>query len=153
MRRILTGSIAAAAAAAFMTLSHTGPATAQVAGPRIAAPFAAPATPLVTQVQWRRRGWGGRRVWRGRRAWGPRRYWRPRAYWRGPRYRYYGPGWGWWGPAAAAGFATGLLLAPRPYYAAPVYDDAIAYCIRRFRSYDIRTRTYLGYDGRRHPCP
>jgi len=31
--------------------------------------------------------------------------------------------------------------------------NADAYCERRFRSYDRRTGTYLGYDGRRHPCP
>ena len=41
-----------------------------------------------------------------------------------------------------------------PYaYRAPVYDGAVAYCMRRFRSYDPYTMTYLGYDGRRHPCP
>jgi hypothetical protein len=46
-----------------------------------------------------------------------------------------------------------------PYYPAyPVYrpyplDPAIAYCIRRFKSYDVHSRTYLGYDGRRHRCP
>ena len=28
-----------------------------------------------------------------------------------------------------------------------------AYCMRRFRSYDPGTGTYLGYDGVRHPCP
>ncbi len=41
------------------------------------------------------------------------------------------------------------------YYGRPwlVEDDAIRYCMRRFRSYDPVSRTYLGYDGRRHPCP
>jgi hypothetical protein len=38
----------------------------------------------------------------------------------------------------------------RPYYG---YDPAIAYCMRRFRSYDPYSMTYLGYDGLRHPCP
>ena len=28
-----------------------------------------------------------------------------------------------------------------------------AYCAQRFKSYDPRTGTYLGYDGFRHPCP
>jgi hypothetical protein len=28
-----------------------------------------------------------------------------------------------------------------------------SYCAQRFRSYDPRSGTYLGYDGRRHPCP
>ena len=31
--------------------------------------------------------------------------------------------------------------------------DMIAYCARRFKSYDPQARTYLGYDGARHPCP
>ena len=29
----------------------------------------------------------------------------------------------------------------------------VAYCSRRFRSYDPGSRTYLGKDGRRHSCP
>jgi hypothetical protein len=36
------------------------------------------------------------------------------------------------------------------------YSDATSdpsYCMRRFRSYDPTTGTYLGYDGLRHPCP
>jgi hypothetical protein len=32
-------------------------------------------------------------------------------------------------------------------------DAAIDYCMRRFRSYDPGSMTYLGYDGRRHRCP
>ena len=35
----------------------------------------------------------------------------------------------------------------------PGDGDAVAYCRQRFKSYDIRTQTYLGYDGQRHPCP
>ena len=80
--------------------------------------------------------------------------------------------------AAAAGAAAGLLLggilgsqfrdrdryedrgpvyyypapAPRAYYPAP-YDPAIAYCMRRFKSYDPYSMTYVGYDGRLHYCP
>jgi hypothetical protein len=27
-----------------------------------------------------------------------------------------------------------------------------AYCMRRFKSYDPRSESYLGYDGRRHHC-
>jgi hypothetical protein len=29
----------------------------------------------------------------------------------------------------------------------------IAYCARRYRSYDVNTGTYLGRDGLRHSCP
>ena len=28
----------------------------------------------------------------------------------------------------------------------------VGYCMRRFRSYDPRSGTYLGSDGLRHPC-
>jgi hypothetical protein len=63
----------------------------------------------------------------------------------------------------------------RPYYANPYYVDSgyvdsgyvdpgyyaqsyargggVDYCIRRYRSYDQRSGTFLGNDGRRHPCP
>lgn len=74
---------------------------------------------------------------------------------------------------AAAAFLGGLVLggiiaAQRPYYYDgynpypdryyPAYryrhsDPAIAYCMRRFKSYDPYTMTYLGYDGLRHGCP
>ena len=30
--------------------------------------------------------------------------------------------------------------------------DAVAYCMQTYKSYDPRSGTYLGYDGRRHPC-
>lgn len=36
---------------------------------------------------------------------------------------------------------------------APPDGDSVAYCRQRFKSYDVRTGTYLGYDGLRHPCP
>jgi hypothetical protein len=87
----------------------------------------------------------------------------------------WGRGWGW---GAGAGFVAGTIiggaLAPRyypgpyyygpgPYYGpAPVYadpgavdpgGDPVAYCMSRFKSYDPRSGTYLGYDGLRHPCP
>lgn len=78
---------------------------------------------------------------------------------RGYRYRYrypgywyggYWPYW-WWG-------AADVFAAEWPYYydygyEAPTYDSAVAYCLQRFRSYDPASGTYLGYDGRRHPCP
>lgn len=34
-----------------------------------------------------------------------------------------------------------------------MYDDAIADCAARFRSYDPETQTYLGRDGRVRRCP
>lgn len=73
---------------------------------------------------------------------------------------------GWRGPGFAFGFGYGY-----PYYSSYAYDDApyyyadetvgaaveddsaIAYCQQRYRSYDVASQTYLGYDGERHPCP
>jgi hypothetical protein len=39
------------------------------------------------------------------------------------------------------------------YAAAPDYNASVQYCMDRFKSYDVRSRTYLGYDGERHSCP
>jgi BA14K-like protein len=36
---------------------------------------------------------------------------------------------------------------------APGGDDAVAYCMQTYRSYDPASGTYLGFDGYRHPCP
>jgi hypothetical protein len=51
----------------------------------------------------------------------------------------------------------GYYYEPYPFYPYHVYrgypGDAVAYCMRRFRSYDPYSGTYLGYDGFRHPCP
>ena len=43
-----------------------------------------------------------------------------------------------------------------PAYAPPpraVGGDAVAYCMQRYRSYDPRSGTYMGYDGIRRACP
>lgn len=75
-------------------------------------------------------------------------------------------GWGYGAAGFAAGALLGSALVARPYYygyyGPPAYayepgagypDDAEANCEQRFRSYDPASGTYLGYDGRRHPCP
>ncbi len=89
--------------------------------------------------------------------------------------RYVRRGGGGAGPAVAAGIASlfiggliasqayrpgpgyyGYAYVPGPgyYYGpAPGYGGAVAYCIRRFKSYDPYSMTYLGYDGYRHSCP
>ena len=75
------------------------------------------------------------------------------------------------------GFGTGLVIggalgSSYGYYGAPYgygyYDDgyyeeplvavapdgdAVEYCKRRFKSYDVRSGTDRGYDGLRHACP
>jgi hypothetical protein len=98
----------------------------------------------------------------------------------GQRWAGGGPGWrgghGWHGgrrggggfyPGVAAGLAFGSTYG---YYGSPYYydetyydeptvavvpsgGDSEAYCAQRFKSYDPRSGTYLGYDGLRHPCP
>jgi len=58
--------------------------------------------------------------------------------------------------AGALGLATGAIIggAIAQSQAAPAYGSNVhAYCAQRFRSYDPASGTYLGYDGRRHPCP
>jgi hypothetical protein len=72
----------------------------------------------------------------------------------GHRYRYYGGYWPYWG------WGWGVVASAWPYYYDDDYyyngyvdDSAIAYCVRRFKSYDLASRTYLGYDGYRHSCP
>lgn len=71
------------------------------------------------------------------------------------------------GYGVGAGLATGLILggalaASNPGYG--YYDDGYyaqapyagggneEYCMQRYRSYDPASGTYLGFDGRRHPC-
>jgi hypothetical protein len=68
----------------------------------------------------------------------------------GPYGPYYGPGPVYVGPGPyyPAPYVAGPVVRP-----GPVYSDAVAYCARRYRSYDPRSGTYLGYDGLRHPCP
>jgi BA14K-like protein len=68
----------------------------------------------------------------------------------GPYGPYYGPGPYYVGPGPyyPAPYVAGPVVRP-----GPVYSDAVAYCMRRYRSYDPRSGTFLGYDGLRHPCP
>ncbi|MCK7473868.1 MAG: BA14K family protein [Rhodopseudomonas palustris] len=105
-------------------------------------------------------GWqgGGRPGWHG-----------------GGRPGWHGGGWRHYHRGYYPGFATGVGFgfgAPyySSYYYAPSYyyeddDDgepvvaiqtdqrSVAYCMRRFKSYNPETGTYLGYDGRRHRRP
>jgi hypothetical protein len=82
-----------------------------------------------------------------------RRYGGGYYYWRGGCYLRR-PGGVWFGVAPS--------YCEPEYYPPPVYyppfgyyspSAAIAYCARRYRSYDPMTQTFLGYDGFRHPCP
>jgi len=132
------------ALAGVMAVTAVLPASAQVARP-LAAQAAAGADDAVTPVYWRGRGWGWGGVGAGFAAGAllgagiaaSRPYYG--GYYGGPYY--YGP----------------AYYAPAPVYGPPVYaapgGDAVAYCMRRYKSYDPSSGTFLGYDGLRHPCP
>jgi hypothetical protein len=73
-------------------------------------------------------------------------------------YGYRGNRYGYGGYAPYLGVGVGALALSSAYYGggydAYAYDDSgVEYCIQRFRSYDLESRTYLGYDGYRHSCP
>jgi hypothetical protein len=82
----------------------------------------------------------------------------------GPRYGYRRPGYGyyhggywysnpWW--ATGAGLAVGALAGAAigaATHPAPVGTDHVAWCQNRYRSYDVRTNTFVGYDGIRREC-
>jgi hypothetical protein len=88
-----------------------------------------------------------------------------------PEYSYgYSPGYSY----SSSGYSYGPSPAPKYGYSAPSYSNSdysspgsayayspgystagnsSSYCQQRFRSYDPASGTYLGYDGKRHPCP
>lgn len=66
----------------------------------------------------------------------------------------YGPGPYYYdGPYGPPPYAPAYGPGPAPGYYAGGGDDAVAYCMSRYKSYDPRSGTFLGYDGYRHPCP
>jgi BA14K-like protein len=148
MRTLMTGSAVAALVGTALTVMSPLPASAQLARPQTAVSIGGDNN-LLTDVQWRRGGYG----WRGGRGYG----YRP----------WVGAGVGLaTGLAIGSAFASPYYYAPPPrvyyedddapaYYRAPgpVGGNATAYCMQRFQSYDPRSGTYLGYDGQRHPCP
>jgi len=146
-KRVLNLSLAAAVAAGVLAVSN-GASAAPFADP-LAIKNAAPAG--VEAVRWGGRGFGG-----GGRGWGGRGWG--------------GGGFGWGVGAGLLGGAIigGALAAPyyygAPYYPPTVYDPGyypapaygggdVAYCARRYRSYDPASGTFLGNDGLRHSCP
>jgi hypothetical protein len=122
------------AASALLMVAATTAGAPAMAAP-IGQPLAAkPATVLTEQVYWRR-GWG----------WGPGAFvggLAAGAIIGGAIAAPYGPGPYYYGPA----------YAPPPGYAPPPEGD-LEYCMQRYKSYDPNTGTFLGKDGRRHPCP
>lgn len=121
---------------------------ATAAAPALAAPVPSSTATLtsaiaspVTQVRWRGYGWRG---------YG----------WRGYGWR----GYGWRRGAVVGGLVLGGVIASQAYryrgpvyygptgYYGPGYNDWLAYCSSRYRSFDPASGTYMGYDGHRHSC-
>jgi hypothetical protein len=172
MNRLMAGGALAATLGAALAVASPLPASAQLARPQTALGIVGD-NGFVTDVQFRGRGgfrgagfrggavgWRGGAVgWRGGAVgWRGGPGWRGAA-WRGYGWRPYRRPWIWPGVGFATGLAIGGAFAAPYYYDAPYYynepvnSDAVAYCIRRFKSYDVASGTYLGFDGRRHPCP
>ncbi len=159
-RKAVTIATAVTLAGALALPSTAGAQTLRMGAPSIPSAVAAvngmstgEAGTDVQQVQYRR---GPPPGWRGG---GPARGWRGPG-WRGPGY--YGPrsyNYGYNnnnGGAVAAGVIGGLALGAIAAGAANANQNrgnAVSYCSQRFRSYDPRSGTYLGYDGLRHSCP
>jgi hypothetical protein len=145
-------TLGATALVAAGVVSFAGTASALPAVPGLA--LASAASSNVAQVRWGGRGWGGAGAGFVAGALLGGALLAPRYYAPGPYYYgggpYYAPG-----PyqAPAPYYADPGYAEPGPYSADPTGGDPVAYCSQRFRSYDPRSGTYLGYDGYRHPCP
>lgn len=133
----LARTVAAVLLAGSTTLAFNAPA---VSAPlvRDTGLRASTATEAIQDVQWRRHyrhGWD-RGPHRGHRQWRDRGH--------------YGGGWG----PAIGGLAAGAIIGGAIANSqAQARSNEVAYCSQRFKSYDPASGTYLGYDGRRHPCP
>ena len=71
-----------------------------------------------------------------------------------------GRGWGGRGRGGGVGAAVGIGVgaaiiggAIAASAAEQQRQEAINYCLQRYRSYDPNSMTYLGNDGMRRPCP
>ena len=71
------------------------------------------------------------------------------------RGRGYGRGYGGGNVGAGVALGIGAAVIGGAIIAgeAQRQEDAIGYCMRRYRSYDPQSMTYMGTDGYRHPCP
>ena len=104
------------------------------------------------------RNWNGQH-WNGK-NWNGRHWnnWYRNGRWYGPRYRYRYPGynyfnsgfwypWPWWSYNLGWNFEVGDAFAGGSYA-----SNHVQWCMNRYRSYNPRTDTYTGYDGKKHRC-
>jgi len=114
--------------------------------------------------------YGGNRYWKGKRYGYNNRYWKGKRYgwnngWcrygrcRGYKYNNYGwynNPWPWFAAGAAVGIAGAYAYDDYyddgPYYGGNYANAHVQWCLNRYRSYDPRSNTYMGYDGYRHRC-
>jgi len=67
-----------------------------------------------------------------------------------------GGGWGGVGVGVGVGVAAGIIggaIAADAARREAVEDDAVAYCMQRFRTYNPNTGTYIAKGGVERPCP
>ena len=155
MRRTFTYLLAASIAISGSAFNVTA---ASAAAPRVSAPATVEVGTKVEQVdrrgskRWKHSRYGGhkRHYSDNRHYSGKRHYSRHRNY---SRHRHYHRGNDGFPLALGIiGLAVGAAVANS--YSTPRYygGSNTDYCARKYRSWDPRSRTYLGYDGRRHAC-
>lgn len=80
----------------------------------------------------------------------------PRYHYRYPGYNYYHGGFWYpfpWWTIGGYGLGYGYGWYDNGYYRPRSrVSSHVAWCLNRYRSYDPRSNTYMGYDGRRHIC-
>jgi Ni/Co efflux regulator RcnB len=152
MRKIVTLAVAA--------LTMIG----SVVSPASAAPFQGASSAVsqgaanasgVQDVNHRRGHYRGDRYYRGGRHYRGDRYYRGGRHYRSGRYydrRHYRRDRNRAVAAGVAGLAAGAIIGGAlSQNSAP--GRSVAYCQQRYRSYDVRSGTYMGYDGVRRRCP
>ncbi|CAL78590.1 conserved hypothetical protein; putative signal peptide [Bradyrhizobium sp. ORS 278] len=129
--------LSTAAVIATMTLSAVTPLAAAPLLPNTPVPASSAVNSGVEQVQYRH--------WRGGHDWHPgigRRH----GYQYGYRHHHNGA-------AVLGGLAAGAIIGGAVANSRAQASESQVYCAQRYRSYDPRSGTYLGNDGRRHSCP